>query len=136
MEKETILLLVLIILILNLVWEFSHSKLYTDLTGIPRTLHLITASFSDVFWIFLIFIPISLINKSLEWIINPGGKEYILIIFFGLIIAILIEIINLNLGRWAYKDLMPTLFGIGISPLLQLATTGVLSLLILKKFNP
>ncbi len=135
MEKETILLLVLIILILNLVWEFSHSKLYTDLTGIPRTLHLITASFSDVFWIFLIFIPISLINKSLEWIINPGGKEYILIIFFGLVIAILIETINLNLGRWTYKEIMPTLFGIGISPLLQLATTGVLSLLILKKFN-
>ncbi len=136
MQIEKILWLVLIILILSFIWEFSHSKLYNDLTGISPNIHLITASFSDVFWIFLIFIPISLINKSLEWIINPGGKEYILIIFFGLIIAILIEIINLNLGRWAYKDLMPTLFGIGISPLLQLATTGVLSLLILKKFNP
>lgn len=136
MKKKKIIFFALILLILNLIWEFSHYNLYNDLTGIPQTLHLITASFSDVFWVFIIFFFVFLINRGMEWIKNPTKKDYFLIVVFGLVIAILIETINLNLGRWAYKDLMPTLFGIGISPLLQLATTGVLSLLILNKFNP
>ena len=136
MKKRKIILFALIVLVLNLIWEFSHYQLYNDLTGIPQTLHIITASFSDVFWVFIIFFFIFLINRSVEWMENPTKKDYFLIVIFSLITAILIETINLNLGRWAYRETMPVIFGVGVSPLLQLATTGVLSLLILKKFNP
>lgn len=136
MKKKKIIFFALIVLVLNLIWEFSHYQLYNDLTGIPQTLHIIIASFSDVFWVFIIFFFVFLINRGIEWMENPTKKDYFLIVIFGLVIAILIEIINLNLERWAYKEIMPTILGIGLSPLLQLAITGVLSLLILKKLNP
>ena len=44
-----------IVLVLNLIWEFSHYQLYNDLSGIPSTLHLLIASVTDVFWVFLIY---------------------------------------------------------------------------------
>lgn len=136
MKKKKIIFFALIVLVLNSIWEFSHYNLYNDLSGIPPTLHLITASFSDVFWVFLMLAIVSLINGSIKWIKKPNKKDYFLFIVLGMIIATLIETINLNLGRWTYKEIMPTILGIGLSPLLQLAITGILSLLILKKFNP
>ena len=44
----------------------------------------------------------------------------------------MIEIINLNLGRWDYTKLMPTIFGIGISPLIQLVATAIISLVLIR----
>ncbi len=136
MKKIRFLVLGFIVLILNLIWEFSHYKLYNDLSGISSNIHLIIASFGDLFFIFLIFFFISLINKNIKWLNKPVKSDYLFTIFFGLIIAILIEVINVYfLARWAYKPIMPTIFGIGLSPLLQLATTGILSLFIFKKIN-
>ena len=135
MKKRKILLLALIVLIMNLVWEFSHSGLYNDLTGISSTLHLILASFGDLLFVFLIFALVSFINRSIKWAKNPDKKDYLLITIFGLVMATLIEVVNLNLGRWSYTQSMPTIFTIGLSPLLQLATTGILSLIIFRKFN-
>jgi hypothetical protein len=125
-----------IALILNLIWEFSHHPLYIGLSGIPQNLHLIMASFADMFIILGIFTVVSLKNKSLDWLKAPSRYDYLLIVFLSLIIAISIEAINLNLGRWEYTQAMPTLFGIGASPLLQLALTGVISLFFVKKFIP
>lgn len=135
MKKKKIIFFALIVLILNLIWEFSHYNLYNDLSGIPPTLHLITASFSDVFWIFIIFFFVFLINRSVKWMENPTKKDYFLIVIFGLVTAILIEIINLNLGRWAYRETMPVIFGIGLSPLVQLFATSLISLLIIRRIK-
>ena len=124
-----------VILILNIIWEFSHHFLYVDLSGIPKYFHLIIASFADTFILFSIFAIISLKHKNLNWIKNPSKFDYLVVIFLGLIIAIYIEIINLSLGRWEYTAAMPTLFGIGISPLIQLALIGIISLIFIKKIK-
>jgi hypothetical protein len=118
----------IIILILNLIWEFSHYRLYFDLTGIPATPHLILASFVDVFLIFFIFLIISLRKKSNKWINNPKKRDYLFVILFSLILAFFWELINLQLGRWEYKEVMPLFFSVGLSPLLQLPIIGSLSL--------
>jgi len=88
-----------------------------------------------MFIILGIFAIVSLKNKNYKWIKNPSKFDYLLVAFLGLIIAAFIEIINLNLGRWKYTIMMPTFFGIGISPLIQLALTGIISLIIVKKLN-
>lgn len=124
----------LISLILNLVWEFSHHFLYIDLSGIPEYPHLIMASFMDMFILLGIFATVSLKNRNFSWAERPGKADYLLIVFMGFLVAALIEIVNLNLGRWEYTQAMPTLFGIGISPLIQLALTGVISLFLSRKF--
>ena len=125
----------LIALILNIIWEFSHHFLYVDLSGIPKYSHLIIASFADMVIILGIFAIVSLKNKNLNWIKNPSKFDYFMVVFLGLIIAIFIEMINLNLGRWEYTLAMPTLFGIGISPLIQLALTGIISLIFIKQIE-
>jgi len=125
----------LIALILNIIWEFSHHFLYVDLSGIPKYSHLIIASFADMLIILGIFAIISLKNKNLNWIKNPSKFDYFMVVFLGLIITIFIEMINLNLGRWEYTLAMPTLFGIGISPLIQLALTGIISLIFIKQIK-
>jgi len=133
--KKRFFIVGLIALILNIIWEFSHHSLYIDLSGIPKYSHLIIASFIDMFIILGIFAIISLKNKNLNWIKNPNKIDYLIFVFLGLIIAIFIEMISLNLEMWEYTLAMPTLFGIGISPLIQLALTGIISLIFIKKIK-
>lgn len=122
-----------ITLILNIIWEFSQHFLYIDLSGIPEYPHLIIASFTDMLLILGIFTIASVKNGNFNWMRIPQKIDYFLIIFLGLTIAVFIELINLNLGRWEYTAAMPTLFGIGISPLIQLALTGTISLIVIKQ---
>ena len=128
MDYKKLSLLVLIILVLNLIWEFSHYRLYFDLTGIPSNLHLVLASFVDVILIFIIILLIASIKKKLSWINNPSKRDYVFFIIANLVLAFIWELININLERWAYKEIMPTIFGVGLSPILQLPITAGLSL--------
>jgi len=123
-------LIVIIAFILNLIWEYSHASLYSSqMLADNYNLTLIRASIGDIVNIFLFFIIISVIvHKNLKWINKPKGLDYILLIVFGLILAIIIEYINLRIGRWAYTSYMPTILGIGVSPLVQLAVTSIVSL--------
>ena len=132
MKKSRLILLALFVLILNLIWEFSHYRLYFDLTGIPSTLHLIMASLTDLLLISFIFSLVSLFRKNINWIKNPKKLDYIIIIIFGVLIASAIEFYSTTNNRWAYTDLMPTIFGIGISPLIQLFTTAIVSLILIR----
>jgi len=47
-------------------------------------------------------------------------------------IAVIIELNAFANGKWMYKNIMPTIFGIGISPLVQLFTTAILGLFIVR----
>jgi len=54
--------------------------------------------------------------------------------FVGVVIAAIIEFDALYLRhKWHYNALMPTVLGLGISPLLQLSITGILNVLIVKR---
>jgi len=129
MKYKNISLLLFIVLALNLIWEFSHYRLYIDLTGILSTIHLIGASFVDVALVFAVLFISSRISKSKD----ITKQNYFILFTTGLIFAFIWEFINLNLGRWQYTELMPTIFGVGLSPLLQLAVTGGISLVIFRK---
>jgi len=129
-----LLILCMTALILNIIWEFSHYRLYLDLSGIPTYPHLFLASITDMLIVLGIVIIISLINKGLKWINKPNKNDYFFVIGLGLIIAFIIEVINLNLGRWEYTDAMPIIFSVGLSPLVQIAVTGVLSIILARIF--
>lgn len=137
MEKrlKNILSISLIILAINLIWEFSHYFLYIDMSGISPTPHLIIASLGDVFFIWVIFAVISLKNQELNWIYKPSRQDYSLIILLGVILAIAIELNGLSSGRWAYVEMMPTIFNIGLTPLIQLFTTAIIAIRLNGLFN-
>jgi len=121
----------MIIFILNIIWESSHHSLYLDLSGIPKYPHLIIASFADTLILIGIFVLVALKNKNFNWIRYPCKLDYLLVVVISLAVAIIIELINLKLGRWEYTTAMPTLFGMGLSPLIQLALTGIISLIMI-----
>ena len=121
--------------LLNAIWELLHFRLYYDLSGIPKYPHLLLATITDAAIITGIFFMASLKNKNFSWIKKPKKLDYLLIIILGIAVAIFIEARALYIGRWAYKAAMPTIFTIGISPLLQLAITGILTLLIVNKIS-
>jgi len=51
-----------------------------------------------------------------------------LFLIMCLLVAISIEVRAVYIqGRWSYSDYMPTVFGIGLSPLVQMAVTGLAS---------
>ena len=135
MRKSKLFLLAFIVLILNLIWEFSHYRLYVDLTGIPLTIHLIIASFADLFLVFFIILIISIFRRNANWIENPKKWDYIRIVVLGILIATVIEIYSLSNGRWSYTEFMPTIFGIGISPLIQLFTTAITGIVLFNFFK-
>ena len=135
MKKSKLVLLGIFVLALNLIWEFSHYRLYIDLTGIPSTAHLIIASFTDLLLITFIFAVISIFRKKINWIENPKKADYFFVVLLGILIAVGIEFYSLSKGRWAYTESMPAIFGIGRSPLFQLFTTSIISLWLTRFFT-
>src|SRR3989338_3534476 len=121
MKISKLIILFIFILSLNIIWEFSHYRLYIDLTGIPPTLHLIIASFTDLLLISLIFLINSFYKKDINWIEKPKKSDYTLIVIY-----------STTNKRWAYTEAMPVIFGVGLSPLIQLFTTAIISLLLIK----
>ena len=135
--KSRIILFFSLVLILNLIWEFSHYGLYNAYIPIKGNFLLIIAGFLDMFFVGLIFLLVSLKNRKINWIKKPRIGDYTLIVLSGLLISILIEIISINFLRlWSYKPGMLLIFGVGLSPLLQLFLTTLISLEISRKFNP
>jgi len=118
--------------LLNFVWESIHAVLFYEglasYVAIFFTRMVLYASFVDALLILAIFCSGCLLFKSACWLESYRGKEVLFTVVFGLIIAAIIEMKALWFEQWKYTALMPTIFGIGLSPLVQLAVTGSLSI--------
>src|SRR3989344_385384 len=127
MKKKLIFLLVFIILafILNFIWEYLHLPLYKQ--HVPwfgsLFLMLLYSSLVDAVIILAVYFFVSSVNKKMKWKIS--WKNILLYSGLLIIMAVIIEVRALSTGGWAYKEIMPTIFGVGISPLLQLTATGL-----------
>lgn len=122
--------------LLNLFWEVSHSVLYewntpplqnSVLYYVPRILQ---STLGDAVMILLIFLLNSLRYFSVEWVSHPRKSDFAAMIVLGLLFAIFIEVRAMNENRWSYSEYMPLVFGIGLTPLIQLSITGILTLLL------
>ncbi len=125
-----ILQILIISFFLNLLWEVLHSQLYTTCikASLKKYIPLITlASVKDAFWITLFFIITTITFKNTNILNNP----YQLILFITLAISFSFfdERISIKRKRWEYTKQMPVVFGVGITPLLELAVTGTLTFL-------
>ena len=131
-----IILLIFLVFIFNLVWEILHSSLYISFMleeNYWRTI--LFASLGDVLYVSLIFGIVSLNNNGFKWISILKNRDYWLVAFLGILTAVFVELKAAYLGKWVYTEAMPTIFGIGISPLLQLAVTASLALWVAGKIN-
>jgi len=124
--------------LLNFFWESLHAvNLYQNLdiaasNYLPLMLYVSTV---DSLLIFVMYLTVSLIWRDIFWLRKVNTKQLLTFAGTGIIIAAIIEYHALFVAhKWSYSTAMPTLFGIGLSPLLQLAVTGILALYIARKF--
>lgn len=125
--------------LLNFFWETWHAvylyqghnfpiKKYVSMIGY--------VSLVDALLLIGIFAVGVLIWKNFFWFKDINKKKYWYIIASAIAIAIAIEVKGVYIfNQWSYNELMPTVFGIGISPLLQLAVTGLISVLLIRKIK-
>lgn len=111
---------------LNLVWEFSHAILYetcrrqTWRQNVPL---LIVMSLKDALWIVLFYtVSVLMVGADHFW--------WVLVFFAALAFSFsyIDERVSLHLGRWEYARAMPLVFGVGLTPLLEIAVTGFVAL--------
>jgi len=124
--------------LLNFVWESFHAVfLYEghNFNSMKYVLLINYVAIMDGLLILVAYFIISLLWRNSLWIKQMRKNQIYLFIVIGLIIAIIIEYKAVFLeGRWSYNPLMPTIFGIGLSPLLQLAVTGIISVWFARAF--
>jgi len=121
--------------ILNLFWEVLQVPLYE---GFHYTLGgfgiLIWASSGDAVYIALVAMfsfgtRLNRLFKVDKWLVLRS----IFFASFLFISSYRVELRGLSNGWWSYAEAMPIVFGVGLSPMLELFVTGVTSLLLLKK---
>ncbi len=132
-----IIIIFLIAFSLNFIWESYHSILfYTCCTEMPSPEHLRLMSYVstiDALLILLGYFIISL-KSGFSWPNNRNKNNYITFSVIVFIFALWIEYRGVYiLKKCSYNELMPILFGFGLSPLIQLITTGLLTFFISKR---
>lgn len=120
----------LISFLINLLWEVIHSQLYETCLSSPLKKFIsliIAASLKDGFCISLFFLISVFIFGNINILANQSQLSIFL--FLALLFSFIDERISLKLRRWQYSKQMPKVLGVGITPLLELAVTGILTFL-------
>lgn len=127
--------LVLYGLILNLLWEFGHSVLYVD-HGQRDTAYILWTRFhcsvGDVLILLGSFWWTALWFRTRFWFVQNRHSATVLFLLSGFAYTVWSEWYNTQIVHsWVYAPAMPTLLGIGLSPLAQwLVIPGLLVLLL------
>jgi hypothetical protein len=115
---------------LNYVWESYHAVFLYEKHNFraEKYVQMLTyVSVVDSFIIAGIYLFIAALWKDLFWLRAMNIKHIWTVCALGVALAAFIEYRNVFILKiWSYKALMPTLFGIGISPLVQLPAAAML----------
>lgn len=117
--------------LINVIWEFSHCMLYKTCWTMKwpaLTKLLLKMSVKDGLWISLFYFVTFIIFQNT----NPFDiwSQAALFAVIALGFAFIDEKISVARGRWEYGPKMPLFFGVGLTPLLELVVTGLLTFVI------
>ena len=140
--KQTLLIFVGIILfsfVLNFLWESLHGySLYTDhvIYSDKYVRMMVYMSFMDAVTILGMYLFFAFIYKNILWLNEVNLRRFIIFFILGLFVGVFAEYRAVYVAHeWHYNNQMPVIFGIGLSPLVQLSVTGVFSLWIAKRLT-
>ena len=119
---------------LNFLWESFHAvALYAkhnfqSQRYVPMVSYVATV---DGFLILGIYFFVAALWRNFFWLKDMKKRQILASIFAGIAISGVIEYERVFVSKaWAYNQFMPSIFGIGVSPLLQLSTTAVIAFLV------
>ena len=91
-------------------------------------------SLIDATLITLVLVSGMILWKTVSFLKKLDKNKVYYTLLITLIIAIIIEYRGVYLlNKWQYSSLMPVIFGVGLSPLVQLAITGLISFFIVQR---
>lgn len=128
MDYNLLLKIWVVGVLLNVVWEIAHHRLYETCrqqTWEQNMPLLLFMSLKDGLFIVL-FYSVSAGLFGVRTIFEHV-EAWVLFVVLALTFSFLDEKISTRLGRWEYASSMPTLWGVGITPLLEIAVTGLLA---------
>lgn len=134
-----LLLWALLSLLLHLGWEIIQVPLYT-LWREPDALHtawaILHCTLGDVLIAGASFLVVSACLGTLDWPMRTPLRGLPILLISGVAYTAFSEWRNVyRLGSWAYVDAMPTIWGIGVAPILQWIFVPALTLWIYIRFQ-
>lgn len=110
-------------LVLHYTWEMLQAPWFEEFAGVPAVEHALPclwSAFGDLGIAAGAYVVTAAVFRRVRW---PFEREWfwpsVVWIILGLAATVVFEKWALSVGRWHYTDEMPTLAGIGLSPLLQ-----------------
>jgi hypothetical protein len=129
-EKSLFILVIIIIsLLANFIWENFHSSFYKSYRTLLNKTRFSICTLVDSIIVSLLYTSLAFILKDFFWIRDASYKSVILTIIGGGVVAIIIEKVALLLNLWGYKENMPKipLLNVGLWPVLQLMILPILT---------
>lgn len=114
--------LVLVAYAIHFAWEMGHAKWFATMNELPfwtATAWCALAALWDVVISAGAYLAAALAARNLRWIRRPSLLPITVYLVLGLAVTVAVERWALAAGRWRYAATMPTIAGIGLSPLLQ-----------------
>lgn len=116
---------------LHFVWEMWHARWFATMNELPfwtATAWCARAALWDVAISSAGYLAAALAARNARWIGKPSTLPITIYLVLGLVTTVVVERSALATGRWRYAPDMPTIAGIGLSPLLQWALVPLLIL--------
>lgn len=127
----TLAVIFVISLMLNYIWESMHEAFLYEVSKCDAEhyiLMILEAAVVDASIILGIYLWVTVVWRDIFWLMHMKRNQLYTACAAGIIVAVIIEYRSvLVLKEWSYLPAMPTIFGIGLTPLIQLSTTGLLT---------
>ncbi len=105
-------------------WEWIQTPFFVDVTRDINTIvwYRIHCTFGDMLILSSAMLAVGILTKKAAWFLQPERRQLVLVTLIGMGYTLFSEYRNVHLaGNWGYSEYMPTLFGIGLVPVIQWA---------------
>ena len=119
------------VMILHFIWEMAQGGLFVGLREQPlaqAAVRCSKATLGDLVITAVAFTFAALTVRRMHWPLMNSFVAPAVFVATGLVITIAFEYFALATSRWAYEPEMPTLLGVGISPIAQWIVIPLLQL--------
>jgi len=124
-------------LVLNAVWEVAQLPLYSlasDPSGLRIALYVAHCVAGDVMITTLLFLLAAALLRDVDWPRHRPWRGGAIVVVAGVGYTAFSEWRNVYVtGAWAYDELMHTVGGIGLAPLLQWLIVPALSIALVRR---
>ena len=131
-----VLALVFLAYALHFAWEMGHGSLFAPMDRLPfwrATAWCARAAGWDVVISAAAYVAAALAARRVHWIGQRTWWPYAIYFAVGLAVTIVMERWAISVGRWQYREAMPAIAGIGLTPLLQWILIPAVILLIARR---